>query len=133
VQDFFHHNLRRAREQAGLSQAKLADEIGIGRTTYVALEAGRTRLYSKHVDKIAARLGLTPEELLCGTSEEHMLRDQISIEEWKKSVVDNYERHINELQEKLDAAHKLNDALQGSVNSLTESQRYLLSQLRKEK
>ena len=42
-QDFFHSNLRRARERAGLSQSELAEEIGIGRTTVVSLESGKTR------------------------------------------------------------------------------------------
>ena len=37
--DFFHTNLRQARELAGLSQAELADEIGVSRTTIVALES----------------------------------------------------------------------------------------------
>jgi DNA-binding XRE family transcriptional regulator len=132
VQDFFHNNLKRAREQAGYSQAKLADEIGIGRTTYVALESGRTRLFSKHVGKIAACLGLSIEELLCGCTEKELLSERASMDEWKKTVVDDYERQLAELRDKLEATRQLNDALQANVHSLTESQNYLLSQLRKD-
>ena len=64
--DFFHIHLRQARELAGLSQAELADEIGVGRTTIVALEGGRTRLFNKTVSLIADRLGISVETLLCG-------------------------------------------------------------------
>ena len=63
-QDFFHSNLRRARESAGLSQAELAEEIGVARTTIVSLESGKTRLFNKNLQRIAGHLRLPVEELL---------------------------------------------------------------------
>lgn len=130
--DFFHINLRRARERAGLSQAELADEIGVGRTTIVSLENGRIRLFNKTVSLIAKRLGITDEALLCGREVEELLREEPSRIEREQAIRDEYEQRLDTLREKLEAEQRLNKVLQGNVDSLTQSNQYLLSQLRKE-
>ncbi|MBO7574243.1 MAG: helix-turn-helix transcriptional regulator [Bacteroidales bacterium] len=130
--DFFHINLRRARERAGLSQAELADEIGVGRTTIVSLESGRTRLFNKTVSLIAKRLGVSDEALLCGREVEELLREEPSRIEREQAIRDEYEQRLDTLREKLEAEQRLNKVLQGNVDSLTQSNQYLLSQLRKE-
>lgn len=130
--DFFHINLRRARERAGLSQAELADEIGVGRTTIVSLESGRTRLFNKTVSLIAKRLGVSDEALLCGREVEKLLREEPSRIEREQAIRDEYEQRLDTLREKLEAEQRLNKVLQGNVDSLTQSNQYLLSQLRKE-
>lgn len=131
-QDFFHSNLRRARESAGLSQAELADEIGIARTTIVSLESGKTRLFNKNLQLVADHLHLSIEELLCGASAEVLLMDEPSRAEREKALKAEYEGRIAQLQEKLEAEKRLNEALQSNVDSLTRSNQYLLEQLRKE-
>ena len=130
--DFFHTNLRQARELAGLSQAELADEIGVSRTTIVALESGRTRLFNKTIHLIARRLGVSVETLLCGSRVEDLLLEQPSILERERTLREEFERQRQVLQDKLDAEVRLNKVLQGNVDSLTQSNQYLLSQLRKE-
>ena len=130
--DFFHTNLRQARELAGLSQAELADEIGVSRTTIVALESGRTRLFNKTIPLIARRLGVSVETLLCGGRVEDLLLEQPSILERERTLREEFERQRQILQDKLDAEVRLNKVLQGNVDSLTQSNQYLLSQLRKE-
>ena len=130
--DFFHTNLRQARELAGLSQAELADEIGVSRTTIVALESGRTRLFNKTIPLIARRLGVSVETLLCGGRVEDLLLEQSSILERERTLREEFERQRQVLQDKLDAEVRLNKVLQGNVDSLTQSNQYLLSQLRKE-
>ena len=130
--DFFHINLRRARERAGLSQSELADEIGVGRTTIVSLESGRTRLFNKTVSLIAKRLGVSDEALLCGREVEELLREEPSRIEREQAIRDEYEQRLDTLREKLEAEQRLNKVLQGNVDSLTQSNQYLLSQLRKE-
>ena len=130
--DFFHTNLRAARERAGLSQAELAEEIGVARTTIVYLESGKTNLFSKHIPAIARVLGLTEEELLCGIPKEALLRGDEQI--WKErelALKEEYERRITMLQDKLDGEKRLNETLQGNVDSLNRSNQYLLEQLRK--
>ena len=130
--DFFHTNLRQARELAGLSQAELADEIGVSPTTIVALESGRTRLFNKTIPLIARRLGVSVETLLCGGRVEDLLLEQPSILERERTLREEFERQRQVLQDKLDAEVRLNKVLQGNVDSLTQSNQYLLSQLRKE-
>lgn len=129
--DFFHINLRRARERAGLTQVELAEELGVARTTVVSLESGRTRLFNKTVPLIAARLGISVEELLCGADAGGLLADEPSRIERERALVDDYEQRIRILQDKLDDAERLNDALQAHVDSLTRSNQYLLKQFRK--
>ena len=131
-QDFFHSNLRRARESAGISQAGLADEIGIARTTIVSLESGKTRLFNKNLQLVADHLHLSIEELLCGASADVLLKDEPSHAEREKALKAEYEGRIALLQEKLEAEKRLNEALQSNVDSLTRSNQYLLEQLRKE-
>jgi transcriptional regulator with XRE-family HTH domain len=131
-QDFFHSNLRRARERAGLSQSELAEEIGIGRTTVVSLESGKTRLFNKNLQLIADHLHITVEELLCGIPADVLLLDEPSRAERENAIKADYESRIALLQEKLDAANRLNGALQSNVDSLTRSNQYLIEQLRKE-
>ena len=131
-QDFFHSNLRRARENAGLSQAELADGIGIARTTIVSLESGKTRLFNKNLQRIADHLRLPVEELLCGASADVLLMDEPTRAEREQALKAEYERRLTQLQEKLEAEKRLNEALQSNVDSLTRSNQYLLEQLRKE-
>ena len=99
--DFFHTNLRRARELAGLSQAELADDLGVSRTTIVALESGRTHLFNKTVPLIARRLGISVEKLLCGRSAEDLC-DEPSFLERENTLKEEFERQRQALQDKLD-------------------------------
>lgn len=52
-------NLRRARLEAGLSQAALAERSGISRRTIVNLEAGEANISLTGVDHLATALGTT--------------------------------------------------------------------------
>lgn len=52
--DKTHTSIRRIREEAGLSQAMMADELGIGRTTYINFETGKVNLYCKTLSKFAS-------------------------------------------------------------------------------
>ena len=131
--DLIHTRIRQAREQAGFSQAGMADELGVGRTTYISFESGRTKLFHPLVDKMAARLDISPEELLFGRQpDEELLRDQASLDEWKRAVVDDYERRLEALQQKLDAAEKALALQETALRSLSASNDFLLGQLRKE-
>ncbi|MBP5626012.1 MAG: helix-turn-helix transcriptional regulator [Bacteroidales bacterium] len=131
-QDFFHSNLRRAREEAGLSQTELAEELGIARTTIVSLESGKTRLFNKNLQLVADHLHRSVEELLCGASADVLLMDEPSRQERERALKADYEGRIALLQDKLEAATRLNEALQANVDSLTRSNQYLIEQLRKE-
>ncbi|MBQ9660761.1 MAG: helix-turn-helix transcriptional regulator [Bacteroidales bacterium] len=130
--DAIHTRIRHAREQAGFSQTEMAEELGVGRTSYVAFESGHVRLFHQLVGRMADRLGLTPEELLFGTRpDEGLLRDQAALDEWKRATVTEYEQRLAALQEKLDAKNQIIETQQMTIRSLNESNQYLISQLRK--
>ena len=46
IKNSVHTRIRHIRESAGLSQAAMAEELGIGRTTYINFETGKTKLFS---------------------------------------------------------------------------------------
>ena len=120
------------REKAGFSQTEMAEELGVGRTSYIAFESGRTRLFNPIAGKMAERLGLSPEELLFGRRpDEDLLRDQAALDAWKQATIDDYEQRIAALQDKLDSVNKIVSYQDAHIRSLTDANQYLISQLRK--
>ena len=64
IREVFARNLRKARQEKGLSQEALAYDAGVDRTYISALERG---VYSATIDmvaKLAAVLNIEPSELL---------------------------------------------------------------------
>ena len=59
-------NIARIRKASGISQTEMAERLGMSRTAYRNLEKGDTRLISETMEKIAAVLDRTPEELVLG-------------------------------------------------------------------
>lgn len=57
-------NLRRHREQMGLSQEAFAKLMGFHRTYSSAIERGQKSLTLRSVERLAAKLGIDPLELL---------------------------------------------------------------------
>lgn len=132
TQDSAHLHIRKVREASRLSQNMMAEKLGVGRTTYIAFETGRTRLYNKLVSKMSGYFGISEEELLYGPRpEEGLLYDQASLDEWKRGVVEDYERRLEVLQEKLAAANRVISLQETNLKTLTETNQYLLQQLRK--
>jgi transcriptional regulator with XRE-family HTH domain len=60
----FGMNLRRYREEQGLSQERFADVLGVHRTYMGGVERGERNLTLKSVERIASRLHLDPLDLL---------------------------------------------------------------------
>jgi transcriptional regulator with XRE-family HTH domain len=61
-------NLRRYRQQQGLSQEAFAEVVGVHRTYMGGLERGERNLTLRSVERIAERLGVDPRELLADRS-----------------------------------------------------------------
>ena len=131
--DELHIRIRRAREQAGFSQQEMAEELGVGRNTYVNFESGRSRLFNPLLARMAERLGMSVEELLFGPRpDEQLLRDSAALDEWRRSLVAEYEQRIAALQERLDAAGQIIEAQATTIRTLTDANQYLMKQLNKE-
>ena len=131
--DELHSRIRRARVQAGLSQREMAEELGARRTTYINFETGRSRLFHPLLGGLAGRLGISVEELLYGARpDEQLLRDSAALEQWRSSLVAEYEQRLSALQEQLDAADKVIDAQSTTIRTLTDSNQFLLELLQKD-
>lgn len=64
-------NLRRFREEQGLSQEAFAEVLGWHRTYIGGLERGERNLSLQAVERIAERLKVEPASLLTKDSDEH--------------------------------------------------------------
>lgn len=64
LQRIFGENLRRVREERGLSQEEFADLLGFHRTYVGGIERGERNLSLKSVERIAALAKVEPVELL---------------------------------------------------------------------
>lgn len=131
--DELHTRIRQAREKTGLSQEKMAEELGVGRTTYINFETGRSRLLNPLLESMAALLGTTTEELLFGPRPDaQLLQDRAALEEWRSSLVAEYERRYATLEEQLKAANQVIDAQGTTIRTLTDANHFLMKQLRQE-
>lgn len=59
-------NIINRRKELKLTQAEMAERLGISRNAYRSIERGETRLISENIDRIAAILENTAEELVLG-------------------------------------------------------------------
>jgi len=129
--DKVHINIRKLREGRGLSQTAMADELGIGRTTYINFETGKTKLYSKTLSKFAKFTGQTEENIVSEGSEDGLLREEPDYETEKKAIITEYERRIEVLEGKLEAANRVISANEETIKTLSATNRFLLGQLGK--
>lgn len=124
--------IKALREERGLSQSQLADELGIGRTTYLNFETGKTRLFSKNLVALAEYFQLSEEEILCGEKpSEAVLRDVEDFEEKRLALIDEYEARLSDLNTKLQQAQQTIEDNKQIIQSLTQTNQFLLSRLNK--
>ena len=133
--DKAHDNIRRIRRSLGLSQAAMAEELGIGRTAYINFETGRTLLYSRNLVKFSAYTGISESSIICSEfredSEGSLLRDEGGEQLRMKAVREDYEKRIAELQEKLaEVDASLKHQIQVS-ESLIKTNEFLMGRLDK--
>ncbi len=120
------------RESKGFTQAAMADELGIGRTTYVNFESGKTKLFCKTLSRFAEYMGVKEEEVLFATEGVNdILHDYENHEEKHREVVRYYEEQIrareNELRNHKEKIAQLEEMLKNTMETNT----YLLNQLPK--
>ena len=66
LQQALGRNLRKHREQLGLSQEKFAEHLGFHRTYAGALERGERNISLKSLETLGALLKIDPRDLLRG-------------------------------------------------------------------
>lgn len=130
--DKTHISIRKIRENAGLSQAAMADELGIGRTTYINFETGKTNLYCKTLKKFASHFKMKEADIVASDREDGLLEDKHNFDEQKKELVRDYEGRLEILNEKLRAAQQLIQAQGQAIKTLTQTNTFLMSRLKDE-
>lgn len=65
----FGNRIRELRTETGLSQEKFALKIGMDRTYYASVEAGRRNISLINIEKIAEGLGVSLSELFAFNKE----------------------------------------------------------------
>lgn len=94
-----HSRIRRFRENLGLTQEEIADELGIGRTTYINFEKGNISLHCRTLRLLAEFANVSEEQILYGRniSEESLLCDDRDFEQEKRALIEEYEQRIASL------------------------------------
>lgn len=64
LQDLVGRNLRRLRQERGLSQEDFADALGVHRTYMGGVERGERNLTLRSLERLAERAGVSPLSLL---------------------------------------------------------------------
>lgn len=131
IQDKIHINIRKCRERLGMSQARMAEELGIGRTTYVNFETGKTSVFSKTLRMFSEKTGIPEEEILLGFNPEEELRDIKDFEEGRKAIIQEYEMRIATLSDQIAASKEVIKAHELTIDTLKSTNKFLLSQLHK--
>lgn len=72
--------IRAARERAGLTQAALAQKVGVTRSAVAQWETGRAGQVGTHLAQIAAVLGVGIDHLMLGSAE-RMLAGELGADE----------------------------------------------------
>ncbi len=130
--DKIHMSIRKIREEAGLSQAMMADELGIGRTTYVNFETGKINLFCKTLTKFAEHFNLHEEDILSSGLGDSILEEKKNFEEQKKALIRDYENRLELLAERLKSLQQLILAQNQTIKTLSQTNTYLLSRLKDE-
>lgn len=125
-------NIRCIREGLGLSQASMAEELGIGRTSYINFEKGRVNIFCKTLKKFSAYCGVSETDIISGNSSgDGLLADSSDFEEERRTLVADYEKRLAAEKEKYESALKVISAHEITIRTLTETKDFLLTQLHK--
>lgn len=115
-------NILRIRQEHNLSQAGMADALGIARNTYRKLEKGSTRVISDYIRVIADWAGITPEEVVLGDSSDSgitMLREERERSNDRiRELTEGYEQQIESLREKIASRDELIREKDDNIRSL---------------
>ena len=123
-------NLKRARISSGLTQAEMAERIGISVTAYQKIESGRTRILNTNFSKCAEVLGVSLSELVNGfipvRDAEAVIEDVRESYGLKMRVQES--GYLNELQSKDREIGRLKDVIRDKEDTIA-TQKLLIDQL----
>lgn len=92
-------NIRRIREEMGLTQEAIAQELDMESSTYWRLEEGTTQVLNRNVYRIAKLAGVAVEDLVVGGDVSRKLLDADDTREKLETMRDFYEKKLQEKDE----------------------------------
>lgn len=110
-------NIRRRREELGLTQDEVAGLLNIDRTTYRNLEMGSTRMLNSHLSLLSQALGTSVYGLLSGTfttgTPDFATFDDVTTL-YRRKISDNeeqYQQKCEALMKRIETLEKQNEML----------------------
>ena len=122
--------IRSLRQKAGLTQAQMAEKLGISRIAYREIECGATKITIELIERISEALNCPKDKIVMGYD-----LDAVQMESLRDSRAE-FEKEILSLQQKVSELAKKNEELGRQVEDLTEKyelSRELAAELRKRK
>ncbi|MGP1621151.1 MAG: helix-turn-helix domain-containing protein [Candidatus Cryptobacteroides sp.] len=128
------HNLRHFRVRRKVTQKEMADQLGMTRSNYLCIENGDTRLISETIDKFAAVVGVSVEEVLlgykpCRDAARVLQETKANYARERKELVEGYEAQLEEYREKVELRDKVIKAQEKALAALDEQLRQLQRRL----
>jgi transcriptional regulator with XRE-family HTH domain len=123
--DSVKKNITKVRKNLKFTQQEMADRIGLSRIAYRNIENGRTKLISDNISKIASVADISREELVLGylpvDAENSGLAETKAVYESRiKSLCDEYESRIADLETKLEVNNKMCHAYEDLIKAKDE-------------
>lgn len=114
-----HTFFRKTRQKLHLTQAAMADMLGISRTAYLKLENGETRIITESALKFCEVTGTPLVELVCEIFPELSggdLREDADMQEALLALRSEYEDRLERKDKEIDSLRELAGALQHTVS-----------------
>ena len=123
-------NLKKTREERGITQAEIAESLKISVTAYQKIEKGKTRILNKNFSKCAETLGVSIPELVMGFKPIRDAENRIAdMEESYGMKMRIQERgYIQEIQQRDREIERLNGIIKDKDDTIN-TQKLLISQL----
>lgn len=122
-------NIRKQRRSLGITQAEMAQKLGISRQSYNSIEIGKTRLVDRKLVKIANQLCVSVDNLLLGYDPSPNTASLKKELHEKTEKLAYSERERNEMRLRLENLQQLFDQQVDYIETLKKVEKYQDSEL----
>lgn len=111
-------NIITRRKELKLTQAEMAERLGMSRNAYRSIERGETKLINGNIDRIAAILDNSAEELVLGYTP--LQNEEKTLEEMKKDLYSKSRNREKEYDEQINMLKLQISSLESKVSLLED-------------
>lgn len=111
-------NIITRRKELKLTQAEMAERLGMSRNAYRSIERGETKLINGNIDRIAAILDNSAEELVLGYTP--LQNEEKTLEEMKKDLYSKSRNREKEYDEQINILKLQISSLESKVSLLED-------------